>query len=466
MLDRRHFLAATGQAALTAWHPGGGLTPPLARVCHTFDVREFGARADGRDDGAAIQATVDAAAAAAGSVDFPAGTYTFGAPLDLGRSGLVVRGHGIVRLRHTGAGPAVRVEGTSRAEGQLWNVQLENLIVEGGAGTTAGFRFRAAHHGRFVGLRVLRAGASSAVGFQTEFFVANYCESWVVSGNEGDPQGLPARGLCLAALGGVGTSFATVDSSFVNCIIEGCEEAGMILECAHNNLIRGGTLENCRTGTGLRVHADCTGNVIDGVYLEDNRVNVECHGASTHFIAVHSAGAMVTLGPGADGCRFHGGYFSGLGIEDGVSDVCLFGAAVGHLSDRARGTREYGCRDCTTGQPRPDRLGAGISIMSWNPAPLVSPWRDVGGGTNPSGYMRDLQGFVHLRGYLVGGGELPSRLFTLPQGYRPPYRERLLVLSGSGTGIVEVRTDGEVLLTAGSSVDVTLDGLRFGDGSF
>jgi hypothetical protein len=464
VIDRRSFVGLAAGAALGGVGGARPLEAAAIGVRTVCDVRDFGVRGDGQDDGAAIAAAMEAAVAARGVLLFPAGTYAYERAINFARTGLRIVGQGQVTLRHTGTGVGGLVDGSTLPEGQAWDMHLEHLCLQGGPATTIGFLLRAVHHSRFVNLRVTGA-ATGGQGFRTEFFVANYCEGWRVTLNEANGT-VPDCGIALAALGGAESTLATVDSTFMNCVCEGCGRAGMHLERADHNLIRGGTFENSRTGTGLVIGPDSTGNLIDGVYLEDNAVCVDCRGPATHFHAVRSAGAETRLGPGADGCRFYAGYYSSLAIAPTVRDTLLVGAALGHVDDQGAGTQRAGCRDLRAESALPDLVPQGIRQRPWQPAALNPPWRDVGGGTNPASYMRDTNGFVRLRGYLRGNGAAPAVLFVLPAGFRPPYRERFPVLSEGRLGLVEVHTDGRVVLAEGSATDVTLDGIAFGDGSF
>src|SRR6059058_497828 len=67
------------------WCDGNG-TPHLRSVSYVFNVRDYGAKADGvTDDGPAMQAALDAAAAAGqGTVWIPAGTYFIDQGLEVG----------------------------------------------------------------------------------------------------------------------------------------------------------------------------------------------------------------------------------------------------------------------------------------------------------------------------------------------------------------------------------------------
>jgi hypothetical protein len=425
-----------------------------------FNVRDFGARADGGNDGPAIQRALDAAVAAHGRLLFPPGTYTYDSSPNFAADDLEIVGIGRALLRHRGTGPGFLVDGTANTDRHVFNMSVENLILDAGPESSAGFLFRDTHHGRFTRLRVI-AGAPGTAGFRTEFFVANMCELWCVSANDHLAGRLPDSGILLTSMAPPRVDLATVDSTFLNCICEGCGTAGMVLEWARNNLVRGGTFENNRSGTGLVVFPSATGNTFDGVYLEDNKLNVECRGAYTHLTGLYATGSPCRLSGEAHSCRVHGGYFTTLAVEPGVRDTKLLGVAATWLRDRGVRTQRWGCHDILNGAPLSNDA-PGLPTVNWSAADVLSPWTNAIGEDSPAGYRHTADGHVRLRGALHGVPlHLPSTLFVLPDTYRPAFRQRLPVVTHDGRGVLEVRATGEVVLVAGGGNEVRLDGVSF-----
>jgi parallel beta-helix repeat protein len=344
-------------------------------------------------------------------------------------------------------------------------MRIENLALEGNGETLVGFFFRSVHHGRFARLRVI-GGAPEGEGFRTEFFVANYCEGWGVTGNERVVGMLPGTGITLSSLAPPRDNYGTVDCTLVNCIVESCGHTGLHLDRAHNNMIRGGTFEDLKTGTGLVVSEMASGNVVDGVFLESNRVHIDCGGPQNQFIAISAAKGLSRFRGRADFTRLIGGRFADLSIEDGVRDVKLLGVAARRIADRGLRTQRLGCHDLSADRPIPDHDGTPAQAKRWQEPALAAPWVNAGGDAAPAGFMRDADGSIRLRGGLTcasggtsGDPVLPLVVFTLPAGYRPTYRHRFPVLSRGKLGVLEVEVGGNVVLLQGSVEDLSLDGV-------
>jgi hypothetical protein len=475
-MDRRGFL---GLATGSIWNRGAGaeqVTPPGGgRVIRSttqylannavFNVRDYGARGDGSEDGPAIRRALDAAGAAGGTLLFPSGTYSYAESPNFARDDLEIVGQGRVTLRHTGTGPGFLVDGWLRRPGRkVWNMRIENLALEGNATTAVGFLFRSIHHGRFARLRVI-GGSPEGEGFRTEFFVANYCEGWGVTGNERVVGVLPGTGITLTSLAPPRENYATVDCTFMNCIVEACGHTGVHLERAQNNMLRGGTFEDHRSGTGLVVGEAARGNIVDGVFLESNRVHVECRGAHNQFVALSALGGLTRFHPGADFTRLIGGQYADVAIADGARDVKLLGVAARRISDHGLRTQRLGCHDLAANHPIVDHDGRLLPFRRWQSAGLAASWVPAGGDATPAGFMRDADGCIRLRGQIrrapgyAGERKLPLPVFTLPAGCRPAYRHQLPVLSRGRLGVLEVRMSGEVMLVRGAMQELSLDGV-------
>ena len=94
---------------------------------------------------------------------------------------------------------------------------------------------------------------------------------------------------------------------------------------------------------------------------------------------------------------------------------------------------------------------------------LLNGWVSYGAPYLTPGYYKDPAGLVHLQG-TVKSGAVPSTVFTLPVGYRPPADLPFSVAavdSRTSTTRLEVRATGAVVLTSGASSETSLNGVYF-----
>ena len=107
---------------------------------------------------------------------------------------------------------------------------------------------------------------------------------------------------------------------------------------------------------------------------------------------------------------------------------------------------------------------AKLSQDDWIAPTLQNSWVDYDGGTNyeVAGYMKDAQGFVHLRGMVKNGSSGSATIFTLPAGYRPLLRHILTTSTYNSVYCrLNVNDVGEVTPTGAATNWVSLSGLYF-----
>jgi hypothetical protein len=109
-----------------------------------------------------------------------------------------------------------------------------------------------------------------------------------------------------------------------------------------------------------------------------------------------------------------------------------------------------------------------LAQEAWKDATYHSGWRHHAPGWNPAGFMIDSMGFVHLRGLVAGtvAGVVIDRdpysvIFTLPAGYRPPFREVYCVQSADILGRLDITPEGQVYVIRGNTHWLSLDGITF-----
>jgi lysophospholipase L1-like esterase len=109
-----------------------------------------------------------------------------------------------------------------------------------------------------------------------------------------------------------------------------------------------------------------------------------------------------------------------------------------------------------------DKGMAAVSNTPWIPVTYLNGWVDYSTAFDGASYMKDSSGVVHLRG-VVKSGTVGSTtpIFILPQGFRPRKHKHAVVASNTAFGIVEMRSNGEVVCTFGNTAYASLDNLHF-----
>lgn len=132
------------------------------------------------------------------------------------------------------------------------------------------------------------------------------------------------------------------------------------------------------------------------------------------------------------------------------------------------------------GDAQPERLAAGaantflmgqgagslpaysaIPVDAWTAPTLLNSWVNYGAPCNPAGFWIDQFRVVHLRGMVRYGSGIPSAIFLLPAGYRPPYQEVQVIISNNLVGYCAIEPGGNVIAGLGSTGWVSLDGITF-----
>jgi hypothetical protein len=101
-----------------------------------------------------------------------------------------------------------------------------------------------------------------------------------------------------------------------------------------------------------------------------------------------------------------------------------------------------------------------INRDQWRNAVLINNWVRWDNTYNPAQYFKDSKGLVSLRG-LVKSGPAGSVIFTLPEGYRPNYRQLHVVCANDAVGRVDIPSSGQVVHVSGPTGWVCLDSISF-----
>lgn len=143
----------------------------------------------------------------------------------------------------------------------------------------------------------------------------------------------------------------------------------------------------------------------------------------------------------------------GLGNVDNTSDATK-NSASGTLTNKIINANNNTITNIGASEMEPQE--------AWIAPTFTNSWVNYDVTYNQCGYYKDNFGIVHLRG-LVKNGVDGTSIFTLPAGYRPQYRELLVIASVDHYGRLDIPTDGTVIPSAGTTENgwVCLDGVTF-----
>ena len=100
----------------------------------------------------------------------------------------------------------------------------------------------------------------------------------------------------------------------------------------------------------------------------------------------------------------------------------------------------------------------------WQKPTLTNGWVRYSSEYNPPAFFIDKNGIVHLRGLVKFGtraGNLAGTIFTVPPGFRPPFRELNIVMTDTGAGRLDIDKFGRVRAVTGGNRWFSLDGISF-----
>jgi hypothetical protein len=173
-------------------------------------------------------------------------------------------------------------------------------------------------------------------------------------------------------------------------------------------------------------------------------------------LRVGSGATALAALDGSDGIVMADGTLAGLYGRDRANSARYFA-----IYDSARILRIYDSVSATDVFQLDLSTGA-ITQSAWvaMTGSYTNSWVDFGGGYMAGAYMKDLMGFVHLRG-LIKSGTMSTSAFTLPAGFRPSAVVLMACASAGAYGQLEVGTGGTITPTVGLNNYVSLNGVTF-----
>lgn len=510
-MKRRHFVGAVTSALAAGIAVADSRPPDMAKVVKAAD---FGAAGNSStDDTAAIQAAVNALAATGGTVEL-SGLHLISGPIVLAAPGVFLRGEnwyasklvstnatqaivdiradycGIDNLGLVYDGPIPSSIAARAISVSAQNVSLTNFRIDNSG---VGAYFEKSYVAHVSNFQIV--GFTHAALFFTDWIDA-YVSEFVIQASVGDAFG---------QLGGIFLDNAQAITAVNADILSGAHAIHLSRSSAYNNFcniycdstyhdalfVDSGTFTkftNCwfsggrfapgHSGAGIYNgdgidFANCifANNGAHGAFVgvgakntSFNQCRIESNSVTAgtsvaHGIAIDSGASDFTI----TNCVIRNGYFPGhqgygIYITQGASDrfVITGNHLLGNnapVFEGQAGTYQWVLDDSNLGYQKP------------HVSPVLSGgWAYYGGESATPGFLKDSQGFVHLRG-AIKGGSIPSTVFTLPPGYRPAGTHDFPAISGDAFAWVWVDPRGEVHVQSGNNAFVSLAGITFKAGS-
>lgn len=270
---------------------------------------------------------------------FPKGYYSYSTSPNFLLTGLALVGESGTVLKYTGSGDAVTF--TAGSNTWVFDVRMENFVIEGNSGADNGLVLQGVRGGYFkkIEIREFTENALISRACVCNTFVDLYVprEAYVTT--------VPKNGILLDARASDGNQ--TTVWNFINAVVEGATEKGIYIKNSFWNNFYGGTAEGL-DGKGLVIDANGAGvnndgNLFIGFDFELNGTspNVEVRGNSNHFYNCNATGTF-RIYPGKRHLLM-GGTYVDVTIDSGVTSACLKSVELtGTLSDAGFATRKEG----------------------------------------------------------------------------------------------------------------------------
>jgi len=312
---------------------------------------------------------------------FPTGIYSYSTSPNWALDNCRVIANGTVRLRYTGTGNALILDGGAAGDG-VYNMEVGPFIVEAPSTAGHGAYLRSVHHS-VINLNIRGCGTTSA-GIQLEWCVANKIYP-TISVNEAGSwygSGTPLYGIYLERRG------SGVEDSAYNTIINPlCEgtDTGIYFANSLGNIILGGACESCAT-EGITFTSDAFQNRVMFTDFEDNNGSDITIDGTYNDVLYCDTEELVTFAATSKVCRLTGGNHHDITVTAGAESCGIVDLVYDRFASGTPGAVTDGGTDTyirnldvNTASTEPHigekgRAAYNLALIESLPAVGASPW--------------------------------------------------------------------------------------------
>lgn len=337
-------------SSISAFLAGTGETDPSGSGCWVRDFDGainalwFGAVGDGITDNSAQlaafrNAVVAQAAKRRGYI--PAGTYAYNFGPNYAVKGVHIFGDGKNNtiLKNTSGERAFRIEGSEYGMAAVYDVVVENIGIEGHAGTQHLFYVENASHLTMRNINFREASPTTGNVMSLLWTVASVFENITCSINEQPMTNKPYHGIVVST--SPSRNLKSTANLFINVIIEGVGGTGIRLLNTDLNTFIGGTSE--ANGTyGITTTGESRQNKFVGMGFEGNGTADLLDGGQDTALENCYTGKSIVLLSSSRRARIVGGLHERIEMQSGCSAANIENLTVNYFDTGSGGIYDSG----------------------------------------------------------------------------------------------------------------------------
>lgn len=337
-------------SSISSFLSGTGESDPSGSGCWVRDFDGpinalwFGAVGDGTTDNSAQlaafrDAVVNQTAKRRGYI--PAGTYAYATGPNYAVKGVHIFGDGKNNtiLKNTSGERAFRIDGSEYGQAAVYDVVVENIGIEGHAGTQHLFYVENASHLTARNINLREASPTTGRIMSLLWTVASVFENITYSINEQPVTNRPYYGIVLSNSPSRGLK--STANLFINTIIEGVGGAGIRLDNTDLNTFIGGTSE--ANGTyGITTAGESRQNKFVGMGFEGNGTADLLDGGQDTVLENCYTGKSIVLLSSSRRARIVGGLHERIEMQLGCSAANIENLTVNYFDTGSGGIYDSG----------------------------------------------------------------------------------------------------------------------------